>query len=195
MVAQPSRLLMSEEDYLALDRDSIDTRYEYVDGYAYMMAGGTLDHSTISINIIGQLRDRLRRSTCRVYNSDARVRLSISRYVYPDITVSCDERDRGRSDIIRSPQIVIEVLSPATEAYDRGMKFVYYRSCPTIEEYVLVDTQRQAVDIYRRATQNLWMLHLYGEGDQVELASINIRIPIATFYENVLLLDDGDTAE
>jgi Uma2 family endonuclease len=195
MVAQPERLLMSEEEYLALDRKSNDARYEYIDGYAYMMAGGTLDHSTISINIIGQLRDRLRGSSCRVYNSDARVRLTASRYVYPDITVSCDERDRGRNDIIRSPRIVIEVLSPGTEAYDRGLKFVYYRSCPTIEEYVLVDTQRQAVDLYRRATTNLWTLHLFGEGDQVELASLQIRIPIAAFYENVLVLTNEDLAE
>jgi Uma2 family endonuclease len=195
MVAQPNSLLMSEEEYLALDRDSIDTRYEYIDGYAYMMAGGTLDHSTISINIIGQLRDRLRGGTCRVYNSDARVCLPASRYVYPDITVSCDERDRGRNDIIRSPKVVIEVLSPGTEAYDRGMKFIYYRSCPTIEEYVLVDSQRQAVDIYRRATENLWTLHLFGEGDQVELASLHIHFPIAAFYENVILPSDGDLAE
>ncbi len=90
---------------------------------------------------------------------------------------------------------VFRTNTKGTEAYDRGMKFIYYRSCPTIEEYVLVDTQRQAVDIYRRATENLWTLHLFGEGDQVELASLNVRMPIAAFYENVLLAEDDNTEE
>jgi Uma2 family endonuclease len=75
------------------------------------------------------------------------------------------------------------------------MKFIYYRSCPSIEEYVLVDTQLQAVDIYWRATENLWTLHLFGEGDQVELASLNIHMPIAAFYENVMLVGDEHTKE
>lgn len=193
MVAQPYRTFMSVEEYLALDRDSLDTRYEYIDGYAYMMAGGSLDHSTICINVTSVLRNLLRGGPCRVYNSDARVRLSEDRYFYPDATVSCDERDRGRGDIILSPRVVVEVLSPGTTSYDRGDKFVYYRDCPTIEEYVLVDTQRQAVDVYRRASQNLWTLHLFGPGDRVELARLNISFPIAALYENVDLPDEPDS--
>src|SRR5205807_4906161 len=127
---------------------------------------------------------------CRVYNSDARVQLYEKRYVYPDASVSCDERDRGTGDTISSPRTVVEVLSPSTEAYDRGRKFIYYRSCPTIEEYVLVDTQRQAVDVYRRATNTLWTLHIFGPHDQVELASLKISFPIAALYENVTLPED-----
>ena len=191
MVAQPYRTRMSVEDYLTLDRDSVDTRYEYIDGYAYMMSGGTLNHSTISINVTSLFRNLLRDSSCRVYNSDARVRISAMRYVYPDATISCDERDRGTGDIIHFPGLIVEVLSPSTEAYDRGQKFIYYRSCPTIMEYVLVDTQHQAIDVYRRASANLWTLHLFGPGDQVELASINISFPITTLYENATLLEDG----
>jgi Uma2 family endonuclease len=194
MVAQPHRVLMSVKDYLALDRESHDVRYEFIDGYAYMMSGGTLNHSTISINVTSLLRSLLRGNSCRVYNSDARVRLFESRYVYPDASVSCDERDRGTGDMISSPRTVVEVLSPSTEAYDRGRKFVYYRSCPTIEEYVLVDTQRQAVDVYRRATETLWTLHLFGPGDQLELASLNISFPMAALYENVTLPEDDPDA-
>ena len=194
MVAQPHRVLMSVKDYLALDRESHDVRYEFIDGYAYMMLGGTLNHSTISINVTSLLRSLLRGNSCRVYNSDARVRLFESRYVYPDASVSCDERDRGTGDMISSPRTVVEVLSPSTEAYDRGRKFVYYRSCPTIEEYVLVDTQRQAVDVYRRATETLWTLHLFGPGDQMELASLNISFPMAALYENVTLPEDDPDA-
>jgi len=114
------------------------------------------------------------------------------RYVYPDATVSCDERDRGTGDIIHFPRLIIEVLSPGTEAYDRGQKFIYYRTCPTIMEYVLVDTQRQAVDVYRRASANLWTLHLFGPDDRVELASINVNFPIAALYEGVTLSEDTE---
>ena len=125
MVTQPHRTPMSVEDYLALDRNSVDARYEYIDGYAYMMSGGTLNHSTISINVTSLLRNLLRDGACRIYNSDARVRISAARYVYPDATVSCDERDRGTGDTIYFPRLIVEVLSPSTEAYDRGQKFIY----------------------------------------------------------------------
>ncbi len=196
MVAQPRRTLMSVEEYFALDRASNDVRYEYIDGYATMMAGGTLDHSTISINLTSLLRSQLRTASCRVYNSDARVRLSETRYVFPDASVSCDARDQGRIDTITFPRVVFEVLSPGTEAYDRGKKFIYYRTCPTIEEYVLIDTQRQAVDVYRYATKNLWTLHIFGPGDIVELTSLTISFPIASLYEGVILPEsDPDEPE
>lgn len=187
MVAQPHRQYMSVAEYLTLDRESGETRYEYVDGYATMMSGGSLNHSAICINITSLLRNRLHGSRCRVYNSDARVRISATRYFYPDATVSCNERDQGTGDTIVAPRVIIEVLSPGNATYDRGDKFIYYRSCPTIEEYVLVDTERQAVDIYRRASDTLWTLHLFGPGDQVRLACLDISFPISTLYEGVTL--------
>src|SRR5207342_470144 len=93
VVAEPDRLMMSVEDYLTLDRTSTEARYEYVDGYVYMLAGVTADHSTISINLTSILHSLLRGNPCRVYNSDLKVRLSQRRIVYPDATVSCDQRD------------------------------------------------------------------------------------------------------
>ncbi len=187
MVAQPNRLRMSVESYLTLDRNSTDARYEFIDGYAYMMSGGTANHSTISINITSLLSNLLGNGLCRIYNSDMKVRLSESRYVYPDATVSCNEYDRGNSETIQSPLLIIEVLSPGTEAYDRGNKFGYYRACPTIEEYVLVNTQREVIEVYRRARPNLWTLHLFESGTHVEFASLNVSFPIAAIYRNVIL--------
>ena len=87
--------------------------------------------------------------------------------------------------MVLSPRLVVEVLSPTTAAYDRGQKFIYYRTCPTIEEYVLIDTQLQVVDVYRRASATLWTLHLAGPGDQVDLSSLNIAFPISALYEDV----------
>ncbi|HYK86432.1 MAG TPA: Uma2 family endonuclease [Ktedonobacteraceae bacterium] len=185
MIAQPSRLRMSVEDYLTLDRNSVDIRYEYIDGYAYMMSGGTANHSTIGINITSLLSNLLRNGPCRVYNSDMKVHLYETRYVYPDATVSCNENDRGNVETIQSPLLIVEVLSPGTEAYDRGDKFAYYRACPTIKEYVLVNTQRRIVEVYRRARTNLWTLHLFEADDRVEFASLNITFPIAEIYRYV----------
>ena len=190
MVAEPDRLMMSVEDYLTLDRTSVEARYEYIDGYVSMLAGATADHSSISINLTSLLHSLLRSSHCRVYNSDLKVRLSQKRYVYPDASVSCDQRDRGSSDTVQFPRLIVEVLSSSTEAYDRGRKFAYYRACPTIQEYVLIDTQRQAVEVYRRQSDTLWALHPFGPGDQVELASLSLSFPITALYEDVILPED-----
>lgn len=190
MVAQPNRLLMSVEDYLTLDRHSTDARYEYIDGYVYMMAGGSADHSTIKLNMASLLKSRLRGSPCRVYDSDMKVRLSKTRYVYPDVSVSCDPRDRGKIESLQSPCLIVEVLSPSTEAYNRGKKFASYRAYPTIEEYVLVNAEQPSVEVYRREQDTFWKLYPFEFGDQVELASLGISIPVAHIYEDVIFPED-----
>ncbi|HCI79677.1 MAG TPA: hypothetical protein DHW02_08305 [Ktedonobacter sp.] len=189
MATQPDRLWMRVEDYLTLDRNSPDVRYEYIDGYAYLLAGGTANHSTIKLNITSVLKGLLRGGSCRVYDSDLKVRLSASRYAYPDAMVSCDSRDRGKIDVAHSPRIVFEVLSPSTEAYNRGEKFDYYRACPTIEEYVLVNAERQSIEVYRREAP-FWVLSTFEAGDDVKLSSINVYMPVAAIYEDVLFSDD-----
>ncbi len=190
MATQPNITPMSVEDYLKLDRESMDARYEFVDGYAYMLAGGTADHSTLGVNAASLLVALLRGSQCRVYNSDVKVFISKQRYLIPDVSVTCDPRDRGKIDIIHHPQLVIEVLSSSTEAYDRGRKFEFYRSCPTLQDYVLVGSQWKAVDVYRRASENLWTLYPYGPGDQIHLHSLDISISIEDLYENVFLTEE-----
>jgi Uma2 family endonuclease len=183
---------MSVEDYLTLDRSSLEARYEYIDGYAYLLAGGTANHSAIGVNVISTIHSLLRDSPCRIYNADLRVRLSETRYVYPHATVSCDPRDRRQIDTIQYPRLALEVLSPSTEAYDRGRKFGYYRACPTMQEYVLVDTERQAIEVYRRESDTLWTLHPFGPHDEVELASLGVRFPLAAAYQGVVLPDEDE---
>ncbi|MBA2287218.1 MAG: Uma2 family endonuclease [Ktedonobacteraceae bacterium] len=179
--------MTSVEDYLALDRSSLETRYEYIDGYVTMLAGGTLDHATIGANIISTLRRLLRGSSCRVFTSDARVRLSRTRYVYPDASVSCNEQDRGQSDIVQFPHLVVEVLSPSTEGYDRGRKFGYYRECPSIQAYLLIDAQRAMVEVYRREKHDLWVLQTFRLADEVELSNLGVHFPVSAVYEDVVL--------
>ena len=114
--------MMTVEEYFHLEETDTENRYEYIDGHVYMMAGGTFDHSTISGNIYSLLRGLLRGKPCRVYNSDIKVQISQKRYFHPDITVTCDPRDRGTGDLLQSPRVIFEVLSPSTEISDRTWK-------------------------------------------------------------------------
>ena len=187
MVALPRDPSMSVEEYLQIDRSSIETRYEYIDGYVTMLAGGTLDHATIGANI---LRHSMRGTPCRVFTSDARVRLSSTRFVYPDASISCDEQDRGQSDNVQSPRLVVEVLSPSTEGYDRGRKFGFYRECPTIQEYLLIDAQRPMLEVYRREKHDLWIFRAYRLDADVELTNLGVRFPVSDVYKDVVIMEE-----
>ena len=176
---------MSVEQYFELEENSPDTRYEYSDGYVYMMSGGSANHAAISGNIYAILRSFLRGSQCRVYNSDMKVRVSEKQYFHPDLTVSCDPYDRGTVSVIRSPRLVVEVLSPSTEARDRGRKLQCYLACPTIEEYLLVDARSMRIEIYRKE-QKKWIYEAFEDDDEVKLNALNVRFPIEDAYEDVI---------
>jgi Uma2 family endonuclease len=164
-------------------------RYEYIDGWVYALAGGTFDHARIAFNVARILDDSLQ-SGCQAFTSDAGLRLSNNRYVFPDVTVSCDERDRGKVTEILYPQVIVEVLSPGTMNYDRGKKFLYYRECPTLQEYVIIYTEYQAVEVFKREKQKLWTLRACGPGDTVELVSVGIRFPISSVYQKAIVPAD-----
>lgn len=189
MATFPHDPAMSVEEYLALDRSSNETRYEYIDGTVRMMAGGSPDHAKIAANIIGVLYGVLEDSPCSVYTCDVRVYLSESCYVHPDVVVSCDARDQGQEDMIQHPCLIFEVLSPSTEAIDRGRKLAYYRACPSIREYVLVDAQRKSVEIFRREKQKLWTYHALGAGDEVELVSLGVSFALEKMYRKVVFVE------
>ena len=187
MVAHPEKIPMSVEEYLELDRSSSDVRYEYADGYAYLMSGGTPQHALIIGNFQGepsrQLRQRL--SRCRAYPADAMVRLSDAIYVHPDVVVTCDERDLASTDSLHSPRVVVEVLSPSTERHDRNAKFDWYRACATIQEIAFVRTEHPLVEVYRRQLNGQWLLQIYAPGGDVDLISLNVQISVDTIYEDV----------
>lgn len=180
--------LMSVEEYLELDRNSLDTRYEYIDGQVHMLAGGSPNHAKIGLNVGRILGNLLEGIPCSVYSPDVRVCLSEGHYVYPDVTVSCNEEDQEQNEMIYHPCLVVEVLSPSTEARDRGRKLAYYRGCPSIREYMLVDVLQPFVELFRRGRGNLWTYHTFGQNDDVELTSINVRFAVANIYEKVKFL-------
>ncbi|HUY78994.1 MAG TPA: Uma2 family endonuclease [Ktedonobacterales bacterium] len=190
-MALPHPIFTTPDEYLQLDRHS-PVRHEYVDGHAYALAGGSLNHSAICIKLGVLLYPLLRGTACRVYNSDARVRLSATRYVYPDLTISCAPQDQGETDLLTAPRVVIEVLSPSTEVYDRGDKFAYYRACATVNEYALVASDRQAVQVYRRPPELQtpaapqeelpWEVQTYAPGEMIALTSIGVQLPFDEIY-------------
>jgi Uma2 family endonuclease len=183
MVAQRKPKRLTIEEWRELERANPDVKYEYIDGLVYLMSGGSLAHSRIGSNTVRALEDALGGEQCYVYNSDASVRLSETRYTYPDASVSCDQRDQPTTERIQvqAPRLVVEVLSDSTEGKDRITKAHVYRACPTIQEYMLVATKYQAVEVQRRAGDE-WTLHLFGPGDEIELVSIGARFPLAALY-------------
>ncbi|GGA24128.1 Uma2 family endonuclease [Okeania sp. KiyG1] len=170
-------------------------RYEYFNGEAFAMAGGTLPHADIALNLASLLREPLR-GRCKVRNSDAKVGITDEGpFTYPDLSISCDERDRTARQFIRYPCVIIEVLSPSTEAYDspsetlrdRGGKFALYRRLSTLQEYVLVSSETKTVEIFRRDAVGEWRFIPYSEGDTIELMSLGITLSLNAIYEDVVL--------
>lgn len=162
-------------------------RHEYVDGEVYAMTDGTVNHGEIAANVINILRNHLRGSGCRVLTSDVKVQtVESSSYLYPDVSVTCDERDRSATKFISHPCLVVEVLSPATEAYDRGDKFALYRRSSTLQDYVLVSTNAMRVDLYQRNEQGRWEILSFDAGDDIELTTVNLSVTVAQIYEDIV---------
>jgi Uma2 family endonuclease len=174
------------EEYFAWEEQQLH-RHEYVDGEVYAMTGGTVIHSQIASNFNRLLGNHLGGSGCKTLNSDARVNiLESSHYVYPDVSVTCDERDKTTAQYITYPCLIIEVLSSSTESYDRGNKFKLYRRNPILQEYVLVNAETIAIEIFRKTPDNNWQILDHEPGDIVELTSIKLTFPIEQVYEDVV---------
>ncbi len=176
--------IMSIAEYFQLEEGDTQHRYEYVDGHVYMMAGGTVNHDTIKSNIERLLWGLLRGQKCRTYSSDMRVFVSETCYYHPDVTVSCDPRNRGTQKMVQAPRIVVDVLSPSTETTDRRRKLRDYLACPTIEEYLLVDSRSMTIEIYRQEGHK-WVYEMLKGEDSVQLTSVGIQFPLLSAYEDV----------
>jgi Uma2 family endonuclease len=176
-------------DYLTLDQNSLDARYEYLEGELRMLAGGSPDHSLITTNVTSLVHSLLRGRPCLVYNVDMKLQLSESRYVYPDLTVTCDPRDQEPEDNrTHFPTVVAEVLSPSTEVIDRGKKLLYYQAHPTIQDYIMVDSQRILVEVYHREKGH-WTHSTYKKlEEQVPIESLDIQFSVIDAYERTGLL-------
>ena len=173
------------EEYFAWEEHQ-EVKHEYIDGEVYAMTGGTLNHSKISSKLTQLLENHLENSGCQVLNSDARVKIEKSnKYVYPDVSVTCDERDEDADQFVSYPCLIIEVLSPSTEAYNRGKKFKLYQSSTSLIDYILVSTEEIEIEVFRKNDREKWEVTNYVAGDEVELESINLTFPIEQIYRNI----------
>lgn len=189
MIATPQPSAMSVETYLEWEPRQ-ELRYEFIHGQVVAMTGGSLPHNDIAVNLLSLLRPLVRSQSCRINIADAKVNLSPTLYRYPDLVVSCDSRDKTALQALQYPTLIIEVLSPATEAIDRGEKFQQYRTLQRVQEYVLVSSTQIAVEVYRRGEGRLWLYYPYQSGDSLCLESIGLQCPVELIYEDVLLDDN-----
>ncbi len=185
MIANQQQNYISPEDYLAGEETS-PIKYEYIDGQVYAMAGASDAHVTIAGNLFALLRNHVRGRGCRVYMSDMKAQIDPANiYYYPDILVTCDPRDRELTNYKKYPCLIVEVLSPKTEAFDRGDKFIDYQQLETLQEYILINPKSQRLDCFRRNAEGFWMFQSYHPGSEIHLNSIDFHTPIETLYEDV----------
>ena len=184
---------ISREDYLEGERVS-PIKHEYRRGQVYAMVGAKKPHIIIASNLVRILGNHLYNSPCIVLSSDIKVRLeSADCYYYPDVAVTCDERDTNSTDdFILYPILVVEVLSTSTAAFDRGEKFADYQTSPSLREYVLINQSQMSVECFRLSDSGDWVSQIYRQGDEIYFASIDFRCDIASVYRKVPGLQNAD---
>ena len=176
---------MSAAEFLIWDAGQ-SIKHEYVRGEVFAMAGGEDRNYTVALNLAMALRPHLRGTAFRVYGSDVKLHVEAAdAYFYPDVMVTCSAADLGDRLIKREPSLAVEVLSPSTAAYDRGDKFAAYRQLPSLQEYLLVDVDRQRCDLFRKGADGLWVLHPSSTDEPVQLASVDLRITPADLWADL----------
>ncbi|HSD27016.1 MAG TPA: Uma2 family endonuclease [Vicinamibacteria bacterium] len=172
-------------DYLAFEEAST-TKHEFLNGEIYGMAGGTPEHAALSVAVSSALLAQLRGGPCRVYSSDLRVRvLATGLATYPDVTVVCGdlERDPESATTVANPRVVVEVLSDATESYDRGQKLDHYRRIPSLAAVVLVSHRAQAIEVWERTREGAWRRGEYGPGQAAAIEALPARLVVDEVYQ------------
>jgi Uma2 family endonuclease len=180
---QPQK--MTIEEYFAWELNQ-DIRYEYINGEVFAMTGGTIPHNDLALNLYRNLYPHLRPRGCRVNVSDVKVQVTPkSPYFYPDLIVSCHPDDLNARKFIQNPKLIVEVLSPSTSNKDREEKFRYYLTMPSLQEYILIDSEKIYVERYCRGEGRMWLYYPYTTGDIITLSSVEFELPIELLYENV----------
>lgn len=187
MSAVPERYLTLDE-YVALEESS-GVKHEFFAGVAYAMTGASPAHNLITANVISSLRPQLRGKSCRIYTSDQRLNVQATGlYTYADASVVCGpvQYADASGNTITNPSVIIEVLSPSTENYDRGKKFQQYRNIDTLREYLLIAQDSMYVELYIRQEQHRWLLVEIAQEDAiVSLDVIGCTMAIKDIYEDV----------
>jgi Uma2 family endonuclease len=182
-------MVYTTEEYLARERMA-EAKSEYLDGEVLAMAGASRAHNLITGNVFGELRQQLRGRPCEAYTADLRVRVrQTGLYTYPDVAVACGDIqfEDDQVDTLLNPVVVIEVLSPKTEAYDRGEKFAHYRRLDSLQEYLLVAQDKVRVERYVRRGEEWVFTELSALDDVLRIDAIECDVRLSDIYERVKL--------
>ena len=186
MAAQPN-VPLTEQEYLAIERKA-EFRSEFWNGRMYAMSGAREEHNTVTVNAGFSLHQQLLDRPCRTYVLDMKVRIAGGLYTYPDIVVVCGKRQffDSTKDAILNPVLIIEVLSPSTESYDRGKKFELYRDISSLREYLLLAADRVHGELFTRPPDGKWFLTEFKNlDDTIEIISCDCRLKLSEVYRNV----------
>jgi Uma2 family endonuclease len=185
----PVEHIYTADEYLALERDA-ETRHEFVDGMIYAMAGESPEHSVICTNLIRTVGTFLKGGSCTVFSPNMKVLSGKNKiFAYPDVIVVCGDPQYydDKRDVLINPTVIFEVLSPSTEAFDRGEKFVSFRKFNrTLTDYILVSQHKPFVDHYSRRSENVWNLVSYEGLDKTLLiSSLDCQLSVAEIYDRI----------
>lgn len=184
---------MTFEAYMAWEAEQPE-RHEFFAGEVFAITVARATHNTIAGNVFLLLKQSLRGTPCRFFFADMKLHLaSADASFYPDVFVSCDPRDRTPDAelVQRHPQLVVEVLSDSTAAFDRGQKFEAYRSLDSLAAYLLVEQHRPHADLFVRNADGLWVLNPVGEGGTLTVTSMGVELPMAAVYEGIAFGEQG----
>jgi Uma2 family endonuclease len=187
-MSRKAKIFITAEEYLALERGA-EYKSEYLDGEIFAMTGASREHNLIAGNVFFSLKRQLQGRKCEIYMSDMRVRVrSKSLYTYPDVAVVCGESrfEDDHGDSLLNPVLIVEVLSKTTAAYDRTIKFGYYRTIETLDEYLLIAQEDHRVEQYVKQADGRWMVSdIISLQSKVELASVSCVLELKEIYDNV----------
>lgn len=182
----------TSEQYLKLER-AAPYKSEFIGGRMHALAGASREHNLIVFNLAGELRPQLRGRPCEAYATDMRVKCQATTgYLYPDLVIVCGEPqfEDQESDTLLNPTVIIEVLSPSTEAGDRGYKFAHYRRIPSLQEYIMIAQDRVHVERAERRGNGWFLTEMERLEDVLMLTSVGCTIPLSAIYEKVPLSEE-----
>lgn len=160
-------------------------RHEFHRGEVFAMVGGRRSHGRVVLNLARRLAERLDGSPCQVFAESMKVQVADDTILYPDVFVTCDKADLATEMIFRAPMLVIEVLSPATQAYDRSQKFALYRRLASLREYILVDPDTRRIEAFRYTADGSWVFHDMSQDREMAVPSVACTVPVVQVFDGI----------
>jgi Uma2 family endonuclease len=180
-LAQPK---FSLQEYIAWEAQQAE-RHEFYRGEVFAMVGAKRVHGRVVNNLAGEFRQALRGTPCQAFHEGMKLQIGEDTVLYPDVFVTCDKADLATEQLFRAPTLVVEVLSPSTQGYDRSQKFALYRRLESLKEYLLVDPDTRRVEAFRRTPENQWVLYDMSEDSTLQVASLGLNVPMAEVFDGL----------